>query len=175
MPGLGLNWSLVGHSHKFCAIIAPTHLVGRTDCRWKVLWLGWCPSPTTESLVWLQKMDGSGSILITRCPCYGHPLDSREFPPFLCHLPISDTLWSNNQVFRILKKFRRKKPIVYRGNSKNSRLFKQKSNEVTPSTTALPVSSICEESKSLTINLGIQGPLMLCSSTHKHNSLVRNL
>ena len=41
--GLKLNQTLVVHSNKFCATIVPAHLVGRTDCRWRVLCLGWYP------------------------------------------------------------------------------------------------------------------------------------
>lgn len=41
-PGTGLKLSqtLVFHSHKFRATIAPAHLAGKGDCRSKVVWLG---------------------------------------------------------------------------------------------------------------------------------------
>lgn len=48
--GLKLKQTLVGHSHKFCTTIVPAHLVGRTDCWSKVLWLGWCPYFSLHSL-----------------------------------------------------------------------------------------------------------------------------
>lgn len=34
---------LLGHSHTFCAPVAPVCLAGKTNCscRWRVLWLGW--------------------------------------------------------------------------------------------------------------------------------------
>lgn len=41
--GLKLNQTLVGHSHKFCTTIATLYLIGRTDCRSRVLWLSLCP------------------------------------------------------------------------------------------------------------------------------------
>jgi hypothetical protein len=48
--GLKLYQSLVGHSYKFSAIFTPEHLASRTNYSLKVLWLGWCPSSSTESL-----------------------------------------------------------------------------------------------------------------------------
>lgn len=51
---LQLDWSLVGHSHKFSATFLPACLAGRTACRLKVSRLGWCPNPPTGSLAWLQ-------------------------------------------------------------------------------------------------------------------------
>ena len=56
---LKMDQSLVGHSLNFCTTFTPAHLVGRTNCRLEVLWLGWCPSPSTGSLSWLQKMPSS--------------------------------------------------------------------------------------------------------------------
>ena len=41
---LGSNQTLIGYSHNFCATIALAYYAGRTDCRSKVLWLGWCLS-----------------------------------------------------------------------------------------------------------------------------------
>lgn len=38
----------------------PAHSAGRTNCRWKVLQLDWCPNPSTCGFAWLQKM--------ARCP-----------------------------------------------------------------------------------------------------------
>jgi hypothetical protein len=63
--GLKLDQALAGHSHNFCAAFTPAHLVGRTDCRLKVLWLGWCPSPSTGNLAWFQEMASSGSVFPT--------------------------------------------------------------------------------------------------------------
>jgi hypothetical protein len=58
--------SLVGHSQKFCTTITSALCAGRTDCRSMVLWLSWCPRPTTGSLAWLQKM----SRFRLHIPCY---------------------------------------------------------------------------------------------------------
>jgi hypothetical protein len=43
-PGvaLKLNWTLVGHSHKFFVNIVLAYIADKLDCRSKVLWLGWC-------------------------------------------------------------------------------------------------------------------------------------
>jgi hypothetical protein len=51
-PGMGLNMgqSLVGHSLSFCFIFVLEFLVSRKNCGWKVLWVGWCPYLSTESL-----------------------------------------------------------------------------------------------------------------------------
>ena len=64
-----------GHTHNFCTC-APTHLASRTDCTSKGLCLDWCPSSTTGSLVWLQKMGSSGSLpppMTRSSPHKGHP------------------------------------------------------------------------------------------------------
>uniref|UniRef100_A0A8C8W8D4 Uncharacterized protein n=1 Tax=Peromyscus maniculatus bairdii TaxID=230844 RepID=A0A8C8W8D4_PERMB len=45
--GLKLVQSLVGHSHNFCPTFTPAHLVGRTNCILKGMWLGWCPNIST--------------------------------------------------------------------------------------------------------------------------------
>lgn len=34
-----VNLTLVGHSYKFSATIAPVQVSGRTDCKWRILWL----------------------------------------------------------------------------------------------------------------------------------------
>lgn len=60
--GLQLCQSSVGHSHNFCTIFTPAHLVGRTNCRSKIMWLGWYPSPSFGSLACLQEMDSSGDV-----------------------------------------------------------------------------------------------------------------
>jgi hypothetical protein len=57
-----LEQSSIGHSHKFWTTFTLTYTTGRTHYRLKVLWLGWCPSTSTGSLAWLQKITGSGSI-----------------------------------------------------------------------------------------------------------------
>lgn len=65
------------------------HLADRTGCRWKVLWLGQCSSPTTGSLALFQKMHDSGSVTpISRYLCQGHPPDSFYCTKFLhCAIP----------------------------------------------------------------------------------------
>lgn len=48
----------------------PQHLSGRTNCRSEVLWLGWCPSPSTGNLGWFQKMaspDFLSPIVMSLC------------------------------------------------------------------------------------------------------------
>lgn len=42
--GLKLNQTLVSHSHNFYTTTALAHLIGRNDCRWRVLQLSWCLS-----------------------------------------------------------------------------------------------------------------------------------
>lgn len=61
--GLKLDQSLVGHPFNFCSNFIPAHLIGRKDCRLKVLWLCWCPnlSRCSGSLSWLQEMATLGS------------------------------------------------------------------------------------------------------------------
>ena len=59
---LRLDQSLVGHSHNLCATLTPAHLTGRTDCRSKIMCLGWCPNSCTGSLAWSQGMTGSDYI-----------------------------------------------------------------------------------------------------------------
>ena len=56
------SWTIGCHSHNFYTTFIPAHLVGRTNCRSKVLWLGWCPNLSIGSLVWLQKIASSGSV-----------------------------------------------------------------------------------------------------------------
>jgi len=72
-PGmdLKLDQSLVGHSHKLCTAPPLQHiLTGRTDCRPKVLWLGWSPSLTPGNLAWLQKTASLGTVSFsTWSPC----------------------------------------------------------------------------------------------------------
>lgn len=64
----------LGHSHNSCATFPPARLVDRTNCRSQVLWLGWCLHLSTESLVCLWKMTGSGSIFpIARSLVRFHP------------------------------------------------------------------------------------------------------
>lgn len=85
----------VGHSHKFCAIIAPAHLAVRTDCWLKVIWLGWCPSPMTASLTQFQKMNSSGSVsFISRSPRQGQPCRFQGVSIVL-DLPIPSQIPSN--------------------------------------------------------------------------------
>ena len=38
--------------------VTPAHLVGRTNFKSKVIWLGWCPSLSIGNLAWLQKIAG---------------------------------------------------------------------------------------------------------------------
>jgi hypothetical protein len=45
--GCGSNQTLVGYSHKLCATI---NYAGRTECRSKVLWVGWYPCFFFDSL-----------------------------------------------------------------------------------------------------------------------------
>lgn len=49
--GFNLSQSLVGQPYKFCSSITTVHISGCTDCRWNVLWLDWCLSPTARSLM----------------------------------------------------------------------------------------------------------------------------
>lgn len=51
-----LGPSLVGQSHNLCVIFTTAHLLGRTNCRLKGLWLGWCPSRSTGSLASYQRV-----------------------------------------------------------------------------------------------------------------------
>ena len=60
---LRLEQSLVVPSFKFFFVFYPVHLVGRTNCESKVLWLGMCLNPFIGDLAWLQEMVGSGSVL----------------------------------------------------------------------------------------------------------------
>ena len=41
--GLKLKQILDNYHHKFCAIIDLASLAGRTDCKLRVLWMGWYP------------------------------------------------------------------------------------------------------------------------------------
>lgn len=60
--------SKVQCSHRFSATINTAHLADRTN----VLCLGWCSSPITGSLDWLEKMPDSGSVSpITKSVHYG--------------------------------------------------------------------------------------------------------
>lgn len=74
--GLKLHQFLVGHSHKFCAIIAPAHLAVRTDYRLKVLWLGWW---------WVPLLALPGYKKFWYWKCRGRRIESLK-PPW-------DTLW----------------------------------------------------------------------------------
>lgn len=97
--GLKLGQSLVGHSHNVCTTFTPAHLVGRTNCRLKVLWFGWCPSPYTRSLAWLQDMASSGFV----SPIAGSPMaqllkarfTSQNIPHFLNTHPSMD-IWADS-------------------------------------------------------------------------------
>ena len=40
--GLRLEHSVVGHFHNFCTILSPAYLIGRANCRTKVIRLGLC-------------------------------------------------------------------------------------------------------------------------------------
>lgn len=60
---LKLKNSVFDHFHKFCATIIPAHFKERTDCRLMVLCMHWCPSPTAESFVLLQKTTDSNPLL----------------------------------------------------------------------------------------------------------------
>lgn len=52
----------------------PEHLVCKRNCRSKVMWLGWWPNLSTDSLVWLQEMAKSGSIdIISKTLNWGYP------------------------------------------------------------------------------------------------------
>lgn len=56
MSWVKLNQSLVGQFHSFWATFIPLHLISSTNCRSKILWLGWCPNPSIGSLSCLQEM-----------------------------------------------------------------------------------------------------------------------
>jgi hypothetical protein len=49
--------SLVGHSHKFYTTFTIARLVGRTNCRSKVLGLGWC-----HGTIFIDTNTGLGSV-----------------------------------------------------------------------------------------------------------------
>lgn len=55
---------LVGYSLDLCSILTHAHLIGRANCKSKVLWLGWHPNHAIESLAYLQEMAASGSIAL---------------------------------------------------------------------------------------------------------------
>ena len=59
------------------AIIAPSHLAGKPDCRSNVLCLGCCLSLTTGSLAWLQEMATSGSVSHITRRSHQSPIDSK--------------------------------------------------------------------------------------------------
>lgn len=46
---LTLDQTFVGFFHEFSAIFTPAQLAGRTNCKLKVLWLGWCHIAITGS------------------------------------------------------------------------------------------------------------------------------
>lgn len=48
--GLKLGQALTGRSLTFCSIFSPAHLVSRTNCRLKGLWLGCCSNFSLEVL-----------------------------------------------------------------------------------------------------------------------------
>lgn len=48
--GLKLDQALTGRSLTFCSVFSPTHLVSRTNCRLKGLWLGCCSNFSLEVL-----------------------------------------------------------------------------------------------------------------------------
>lgn len=63
-----LEQSLVGPCRNSEAPLPRMHCQ-KDKCGPKTLWLTWCPSPITGSLMWLEKIAGSASvILITRSP-----------------------------------------------------------------------------------------------------------
>lgn len=66
--GLKLEESLLGYSHKFCVTFTPVCLPGRTNCRPKVLLLGWGHSPSAGNLPIFQKVAGLDSCT-TRSLC----------------------------------------------------------------------------------------------------------
>ena len=50
---LKLDQSVVGHSISLCYIFVSVLLVGRINFGLKVIWVGWCPYPSTGSPAWL--------------------------------------------------------------------------------------------------------------------------
>ena len=89
--GLKMDPSLVKYSDKFCTTITPAHLVGRTECRPKVLWLGWCPNPTAESITkygyrrWLVQTSYPPLLGALARLAF---VDSREFPHYSQNDPV---------------------------------------------------------------------------------------
>ena len=71
--GLRLDQSLIGLFPNFCANFITACLVGSTNCRLKVMWLGWCLKPSNGSLAWLQEMTVSVLARVTL-------IDLRQFP-----------------------------------------------------------------------------------------------
>ena len=53
----GAGWSLSGLSdNNYAKALVSEHYEGKTNCRLKVLWLGWYPNPSTWGLALLQMM-----------------------------------------------------------------------------------------------------------------------
>lgn len=55
-PSHGMGFK-VEHSHNFFTFTL-AYLVGRANCKSKVMWLGWGPNPSTGSLAWLHVVTG---------------------------------------------------------------------------------------------------------------------
>jgi hypothetical protein len=51
------GWVSSWGSFSLCSIFMPAYLVGRTNLGLKVLWVGWCPSPSTGSPAWIQEIE----------------------------------------------------------------------------------------------------------------------
>lgn len=77
---LKLDLEFVDDSQKLRATVAPAYLLHWIGFGLKVLWQGWCSSPTTVIFAWLQKMMASSDFKssITKSPCYVHPQRSQE-------------------------------------------------------------------------------------------------
>jgi hypothetical protein len=67
-----LGQSLVGHFFNLCSILIPALLEGRTNLRFKILWVDRCLSPSTGSPVWLQEVVSTSPA--DRNLSYGYPL-----------------------------------------------------------------------------------------------------
>lgn len=72
--GLQLCQSLTGHSHNFCAIFTPAHLVGTMNCRSKGLWLIRVPILSLKVLPGHRRLKLRLFISYSRSLSYDHPL-----------------------------------------------------------------------------------------------------
>lgn len=78
-----MDQSLAGLSLSLCSVFTLERLLGRANCRLKVLWPCLFPSTSIESSAWLQKMAKSGSefpLPFLEVLVRVNLIDSWEFP-----------------------------------------------------------------------------------------------